>query len=91
MLNLIKKILHINNRRCNHEYPSIVIVADLVDREGKFLRTYFCMECNDYRYKKIDHEEGDHPFFSKIKEQGYYVYCPSGELPANNGFWEKYI
>lgn len=87
----MNKILGRDDQQCSHKHPDTILIADLVNREGKPIRSYFCLKCNGYKDKDIDHEEGDHQFFLKIKEQQYLVHCPPGTLPPDDSFWKKYI
>jgi len=64
-----------DEQQCNHSPFERIIVADSTTLDGGFVRIYFCKLCKDYRYRDIDHEEGDPHFFEKIRERKYETYA----------------
>lgn len=76
LTNLFKKEKHV----CNHRFPDAVILADLIDREGKEIMAYFCHKCHDYRYKEVVNPKDDPHFFDIIQKERYQIYRDFKEL-----------
>jgi hypothetical protein len=71
LTNLFKKEKYV----CNHRFPDVALIADLIDREGKEIRAYFCYKCHDYRYKEVINSKDDPHFFDIIQKNKYQIYC----------------
>jgi len=84
MINLdnLKEIFFRDKRKCSHSYPKKMALADALDREGNFMRIYFCIECKDYRWQEVGREKWDGEFLSRLKEDKYYVHSTFGDVVA---------
>lgn len=71
LINLFKKEKYV----CNHKFPDVTYLADLVDREEKGIMLYFCHKCKDYRYRELSNPKNDISFFDIIQKNKYQIYC----------------
>jgi hypothetical protein len=76
LINLFRKEKYV----CNHRFPDVALIADLIDREGKETRAYFCYRCNNYRYRDVVNPKDDPHFFDIIQKDKYQIYCDFKEL-----------
>jgi hypothetical protein len=50
---------YFEEKKCNmiHEYPNKMEVVDFVGDEGEFIRIFYCLKCETYRWKEIKKEK----------------------------------
>jgi hypothetical protein len=88
-ITFLEKVLFKKEGKCFHPSIKKLTIAEAVDREGKFFRTYFCTKCNNYGWKDMSDENWDEKVLSKLKEDKYKVYSTLKELPLLRQFWER--
>jgi len=74
---------------CNHRTPDISFIADLIDREGREVRAYFCHKCNDYRWKYPETAILTEDDLVELKKDKYFFYCDSECLTEFGKFRKK--
>lgn len=75
--------------KCFHPSNKRLTIAEAVDRDGKFFRTYFCKGCNNYVWKDMSDENWDEKLLLKLKEDKYHVHSTLEDLPFLKQFWER--
>ena len=67
---------------CKHRYPDIEFIADLMDREEKKIRSYFCSKCKDYRWKYPETSRLSEDELSELRKNKFFLYCTSKSLTS---------
>ena len=68
---------------CGHEESHLITIADLIDKEGAFVRAVYCTACEEYRSKYVKGENWTSEAFSALKEKQYQTYL-SLETPKRH-------
>jgi hypothetical protein len=86
---LLERVLFKKKGKCFHPSIKQLTIAEAVDRDGGFFRTYFCKSCNNYVWKDMNNENWDKQVLSKLREDKYHVYSTLEDLPLLRQFWER--
>ncbi len=65
---------------CRHRFPDIEFIADMLDRQEKEIRIYFCNQCKDYRWKYPETETLNEGGKSDLARDSYFFYCNQEDL-----------
>ncbi|MFH1365578.1 MAG: hypothetical protein ABIH28_03270 [archaeon] len=80
-------MVHLNNifseeGTCSHRFPDIEFIADLLDRDRKEVRAYFCFKCRDYRWKYPETKKLNEYEILELKRDKYFLYCTLESLTS---------